>query len=354
MNEYKANLWEVSLLRTKPTQRLAVRKYESVLFSILHLVGCIPWPVPAARRRGHPYVYSPTVILRCFIVRIWFRIDSNNALHEFLVSDSLYSRRLAAACGLKSVPDRRTFDRRLKTIPSDVKQRIAAMGRLFVAEGMIDPYIVAPDSTLVRAKGGRVWHKSSMKKGKVPHSGIDTDARWGFSHTRGWIFGYKLHITSSTGSLIVPLSAEFTTANVQDNRMYVPMASNLPPGVRYAAGDSGYDDYKLYEYSKNTLGIDLVCPISRYEHTPADRLELMHFYESVLGQAIYRRRSISVEPLIERIKSTFRIDPLPVRGYHRAAAVVLLSVLLYQLMVYYNCKTGADNPTSVKYMIGSC
>lgn len=133
----------------------------------------------------------------------------------------------------------------------------------------------------------------------------------------------------------------------------MPLASNLPPGTRYAPADSGYDDHELYEYSRDKLGIELVCPISRYEHTPADRLELMHFYESDIGQAIYRWRSISVEPLIERIKSAFRIDPLPVRGYHRAAAVVLLSVLLYQILVYYNCKTGADNSTSIKYIIGS-
>ncbi len=34
-----------------------------------------------------------------------------------------------------------------------------------------------------------------MEKGIVPRSGIDTDARWGYSHTKGWIFGYKLHLT---------------------------------------------------------------------------------------------------------------------------------------------------------------
>ena len=59
---------------------------------------------------------------------------------------------------------------------------------------MIDS-ITAVDSTLIKAKG-RVWHKSSMKKGIVPCPGIDTDARWGYSHTKGWIFGYKLHLTS--------------------------------------------------------------------------------------------------------------------------------------------------------------
>lgn len=60
------------------------------------------------------------------------------------------------------------------------------MGNLFVKERrLVDPYIVAIDSTLLKAKG-HLWHKSSMKKGIIPRSGIDdTDARWGFSHSKG-------------------------------------------------------------------------------------------------------------------------------------------------------------------------
>ena len=51
------------------------------------------------------------------------------------------------------------------------------MGNLFVKERLVDPYIVAIDSTLLRAKG-HLWHKSSMIKGVLPRSGIDTGARW--------------------------------------------------------------------------------------------------------------------------------------------------------------------------------
>ena len=58
------------------------------------------------------------------------------------------------------------------------------MGYLFITEGIVDPSIAAVDSTLLKAKGS-VWHKSSMKKGIVPCPGIDTDARWGYSHTKG-------------------------------------------------------------------------------------------------------------------------------------------------------------------------
>ena len=71
------------------------------------------------------------------------------------------------------------------------------------------------------------------------------------------------------------------------------------------------------------------------------------------GQAIYSRRRISIEPLIEHIKSVFRIDPLPARGFHTVSGIVILSVLLYQLMVYYNCRTNKINPKSIKYMLGT-
>ena len=49
--------------------------------------------------------------------------------------------------------------------------------------------------------------------------------------------------------------------------------------------------------------------------------ELINFYDSELGQAIYSWRSTSVEPLIEHIKDVFKIDPLPVRGCQKAAAI---------------------------------
>ncbi len=117
----------------KLSQRLALdRLKESILFNILYLIGYMPWPTFVRRKRGSPYVYSPTVILRCFIVRIWFRLDSNNALHTFLNMDCChYNHKLAMACGLVSIPcSRRTFDRRLKTMPTDIKGRISTMGYL--------------------------------------------------------------------------------------------------------------------------------------------------------------------------------------------------------------------------------
>ena len=190
------------------------------------MIGLIRWPHNSRGGRGRPYVYSPTVILRCFIVRVWFRLDSNRALHEYLATEMPYNKKVMKGCGLSRIPNRRTFDRRLATLSNDIKNRITTMGELFVLEKIVDPSILSADSTLVKAKG-HVWHKSSMKKKVLPRSGIDTDARWGFSHTKGWIFGYKLHLISSTGSIIVPLAADFTTANIPDNQIYNILTASL-------------------------------------------------------------------------------------------------------------------------------
>jgi hypothetical protein len=85
--------------------------------------------------------------------------------------------------------------------------------------------------------------------------------------------------------------------------MYESMTSCLPRGVKYASGDSGYDDQKLYNLSVDRGFKLVVCPVlDIYSHTSSDRLQLIKFYESKLGQVVYSFISISGEPLIEHIK----------------------------------------------------
>ncbi len=115
------------------------------------------------------------------------------ALHEYFSIDMPYNRKVMKACGLDRLPDRRTFDRRFKVISVDIRSRMDAMGMPFVKDGLADPAIISVDGSLLKAKG-HAWHKSGMGKNEVPRSGIDSDAKWGFSRTKGWMFGYKLHL----------------------------------------------------------------------------------------------------------------------------------------------------------------
>jgi hypothetical protein len=69
------------------------------------------------------------------------------------------------------------------------------------------------------------------------------------------------------------------------------------------------------------------------------------------GQKIYKDRKISIEPLFEILKDTFGIRVLPIRGFENVKSFVLICVLVYQLMVYYNCITGMENLRVVKRML---
>ncbi|MGI0069181.1 MAG: transposase, partial [Nitrosopumilaceae archaeon] len=243
----------------------------------------------ADKKRGHPYVYPTAVMLRCCVVRIWMRIPSVNALHYCLSIDDMYHRRICSACGLDSIPDRRTFDRRFKVLP--IRKIISKVGNIFLLEGLADADIASVDSSLLKARG-QVWHKSSMKKNTLPISGIDADARWGFSRYRGWIFGYKLHVSCSTGKLVVPLSADFTTANISDNSPYRSLVLPIAGFVQNIAGDPAYDDGELYRFTDDACAARLVCPVKAYKNTPPERMELVEFYNSKEGQLIYGTRKI--------------------------------------------------------------
>ncbi len=56
----------------------------------------------------------------------------------------------------------------------------------------------------------------------------------------------------------------------------------------------GYDnDHALYNLS-NDLGFQLVCPIRKYRNTPSERLDLIDFHESAIGQVVYSQRDVNL------------------------------------------------------------
>ena len=92
-------------------------------------------------------------------------------------------------------PSRRTFQRRLKTLPNSLPEQIGCLSALpggsAQALGESRGRAVAIDSTALQAKGG-VWHKKDKEAGVVPHTSIDTEAGWTKSGWHGWVYGWKL------------------------------------------------------------------------------------------------------------------------------------------------------------------
>ena len=262
--------------------------------------------------------------VQSFIIKSRMRIPSNDTLHYFL-SIKCNDDKFFKVCRLTQIPDRRTVDRRFQNLP--IGDIIGTMGDLFVSEGMVDDTSASVDSSLLKANGP-VWHKSDMKNNRLPISGIDTDARWGFSKSKGWIFGYKLHMSCSTGKLIVPLSAGVSTANIHDGKMFDALIKSLSGIIRNILADPAYDDSKLHD-SCGKKHLRLVTPIRQYPRTPPERIKLVEFYDSAIGQELYADRKTSIEPLFEIFKDTFGIRAVPVKGLCNVKSSVLICVLAY-------------------------
>src|SRR5688572_12427754 len=158
----------------------------SLLVALLQLVDRLPLPPSPPRGRGRPPVYSDRLFLKALVIMIVKRLPQVHLLLAVLdepTSEMQQVRALLREHG--RYPTRRTFERRLRTLPATLPAQIGCLGRYLVA--LLGPWpdgsaVAALDSTPLRARGG-VWHKQDREAGVVPHSSIDTEAHWTKS---GW------------------------------------------------------------------------------------------------------------------------------------------------------------------------
>lgn len=160
---------------------------ESFLIGVLYLVGMLSLYEDAIRR-GRPYVYPTILMVQLFIIKSWMRIPSNNTFHYFLFIKK-NNDKLLQVCKLTQIPNRRTIDRRFQVLP--IGKIISTMGNLFLSEKLVNNLSVSVDSSMLQA-AGPVWHKSDIKKNRLPITGIDTEAKWGFSNSKGWVWGIQI------------------------------------------------------------------------------------------------------------------------------------------------------------------
>jgi hypothetical protein len=70
--------------------------------------------------------------------------------------------------------------------------------------------------------------------------------------------------------------------------MYIPLTTSSLVfsllSVLYMIADHGYDAKKLYKYSQSIWNKSSLPSVERYEITSKKRIDLVYFYQSVLGQ----------------------------------------------------------------------
>jgi Transposase DDE domain len=303
----------------------------SILVSLLWLVEQLPTPPPPAKRkRGRQPTYSDKLFVKALIVMIIRRLYTAWALLSFLEQDDPIAQQVRLLLSERGrFPTRRTWERRFEKLPAHLPALIGCLGRQLV--NLLEPWAAqghaaAVDSTPVRANGG-VWHKKHRLAGEVPHTSIDTEARWSKSGYHGWWYGWKLHLAVAVGSLWIPLAAEFTTASEADNQIAPRLFEQLPMEVRYVLGDTHY----------NAPELRTECALHGRELVATRRGPYPHQDGGVEVRRIFHKlRSQAIEPFNGLFKNIFEWrGQMPVKGLTRCQLLALGAILLYQIVLLY-------------------
>jgi len=272
--------------------------------------------------------------------------------------------------GLKHLPARSTYFDRYARAHRLFDAAIVLQGRQALKEGITTAQSVSADKSLLWARG-MPWHGKRRCKGKVPAKlhGVDRQANWGYSPYHKWVYGYSYEVltTADAGTIHLPLSASADVASASEHTSFPPKIGHLPRMTRFVLADSGYDSNAIgdaveQDEQGRPTGHGFVCPPNRRNLTgrpsrsprghmsPAERKAQEHrwrridYYNSPRGQRVYAQRGQSVEPLHERLKSLFDLNP---RVWHRGLGnnktQLLSAIFCYQLLLRYNHRCGHRN-----------
>ena len=291
--------------------------------------------------RGRPYVYKTKTVVNAFIVMVYFRLTSVRSLARFLISHAYW----ANACGFThQIPNYRTLSRRLSVLDKPVVHFAGLVIRILAKHHLISFSVISTDSSLCEAFG-KPTHKNHPEI-----TPTDGDAKWGWSETRDWVFGYKLHVTSTVlcpGKTLVPLAWETTSANHHDSKLFIPLMEKTAflgelshRKIRLSLGDKGYDINQNYYFCHERM-FRLITPVRRFKHRKEIFLKerAKKFVDSPKGKRLYRRRADN-ERLYAQLKDIFLIDPLPVTGYGKVKSYLSIVCLAYLLGILYNHLNG--------------
>jgi len=273
-------------------------------------------------------------MVACFVVLVNYRLTGFRSLQRFLKNHPM----LARACGLPegTVPSDRTFSRRFQRLDGVLLHVTAQLLRRLTSRKTLRWTLTVIDATPLRAKGWR-------PKGKRPdRRTMDTQARWGFSTTKGWFWGYKLHVLVAVQKTIVPVAWTVTPGNRYDVTQLLAVVHQarlhmLPPGqrLRDVVGDKAYDCQVRYGQLARWK-IHLTTPISRKQGrmSPLRRLRRRRT-RTAYGRWLLKRRA-DVERFFSQDKGVFQLDPLPVVGRANVTTYVSLVLVNYLIGVTYN------------------
>ncbi len=208
------------------------------------------------------------VLAVLIMVAVLQRRKSKSAQYRFLRE---HRRALAEVLGTARFPARSTYFDRYRRAHRLFQQAIVLQGRTAIAEGVVDPQVVAVDKSMVAARGP-LWHARDRRQNRIPYGlhGVDRDSDWGRSQHDGWVQGYSVEVVVSAtkNTPVFPLLASVGTAGAKETRTFDAKIDDLPAATRHVTADTGYDSNQVGEHVEWTpegrrTGRRFVCPENR-------------------------------------------------------------------------------------------
>jgi hypothetical protein len=310
-------------------------------------VDQMPLPQPPPRRRGCGETYPLCLFLKATLIMIAKRLNKVHELLQTLAEPTHEMQQFRDALTYNGkMPSRRTFERRLARLTLLLPDVIARLGTYLVE--ILAPFAdsgraAALDSTVLRAKDGAVWHKKHQLTGEVPHSRIDTEAGWTKSGWHGWVYGWKLHLACTVGTLWIPLAACLTPADVFDGTVGPSLVAQLPSVIRFVLGDQHYNGDEM-QTACHLRGMELVATRGKqggtYPHTDIG-VEVRRLFHQL--------RSKAIENFNEHFKAIFDSHAdVPTKGKVATTRFALSAVLVYQLGLWARHRLGLSPSLGLK------
>jgi hypothetical protein len=273
-------------------------------------------------------------LIRAFVVKTFYGLDTNKALHDMLVSGP----GLRLICGYSNpwqVPSLSTFSRAFSEFANaglgDKCHKALVrhhVGKVLVLHN-------SRDSTAVPAR------EKPVKKAAKPRVRVNaTDIQYGRTteellaalprtcgvgrkpnsqgnmHT--WI-GYKLHVDWLDG--MIPANVETTSASVHDAIVAIPMmrtTADIVPHIAYQLMDSAYDAGAIRQTALDLGQTALIEGQTwRKKYVPFDPAEQKRFCHRT-----------NAERGFARLKDEFGLCKFRVRGYRKVHLHAMISILL--------------------------
>lgn len=258
--------------------------------------GSSPW-----RKPGRP-PFDRSSMLCAFVCKALLGLRSENALHRELHRNPS----LRALCGFHTVPSVRTLNRfraRRHRLLDSVFRNLADR---FAEVHSLGEHL-AVDST------------------PIPVKLTDHDARKGYG-TRGWFYGYKLHILASCETKL-PVRAVVTRGNHHDAPLLPRLLTRQPhtPG-RYLLADAGYDSEANLAAIWDSGATPLVA-LNKRRGAPKDKTGLRWQQRVQVGSKSWKTHFQwrgQIEGIFSRVKEELKHVGWHVKGFRNVKFHLLI------------------------------